>query len=121
MPNILLVEDDRDLIEAYAIVLKKAKHNIKKAYNGQEALEITKKFSPDIIILDLIMPIKSGVEFLKEYKRDKLHQKVKIVVFSNTQDSDQLNELYNLGVDRYIIKSWTGPEGLVKVVDQLLS
>lgn len=120
MPNILLVEDDKDLIEAYALVLKSAKHKIKKAYNGKEALEAIKKFSPDVILLDLLMPIKSGKEFLKEYKRDKEHNKVKIIVFSNLQDSDQLEEVYNLGADRYVIKSWTGPQGLVKIINDVM-
>src|ERR1700721_3042171 len=97
MANILLVEDDKDLIEAYALVLKSAKHKIKKAYNGQEALEAVKSFKPDLIILDLLMPIKSGREFLKEYKRDKDHREVKIIVFSNLQDTGELEDVYSLG------------------------
>ncbi len=121
MANILLVEDDKDLIEAYAIVLQTAKHKIKKAYNGKEALLAVKEFCPDLILLDLLMPIKSGKEFLKEYKQDKKAKDVKVIVFSNLQDSDELEEVYNLGANRYIIKSWTGPHGLLKIVDEVLA
>jgi two-component system sensor histidine kinase/response regulator len=121
MANILLVEDDKDLIEAYAIVLQSAKHKIKKAYNGKEALLAVKEFSPDLILLDLLMPIKSGKEFLKEYKQDKKAKDVKVIVFSNLQDSNELEEVYNLGANRYIIKSWTGPHGLLKIVDEVLA
>lgn len=120
MANILLVEDDKDLIEAYAIVLSSAKHRIKKAYNGKEALQAVKDFNPDLILLDLLMPIKSGKEFLKEYRKDKSTKTVKVIVFSNLQDSDELEDVYNLGADRYIIKSWTGPHGLLKIVDEVL-
>jgi two-component system sensor histidine kinase/response regulator len=121
MANILLVEDDKDLIEAYALVLQTAKHKIKKAYNGKEALLAAKEFCPDLILLDLLMPIKSGKEFLKEYKQDKKAKDVKVIVFSNLQDSDELEEVYNLGANRYIIKSWTGPHGLLKIVDEVLA
>ena len=121
MANILLVEDDKDLIEAYAIVLEAAKHKIKKAYNGKQALSAAKEFDPDLILLDLLMPIKSGKDFLKEYKRDKAGKNVKIIVFSNLQDSDELEDVYSLGADRYIIKSWTGPHGLLKIVNEVLA
>lgn len=121
MANILLVEDDKDLIEAYALVLSAAKHKIEKAYNGKDALSAVKEFKPDLILLDLLMPIKSGKEFLKEYKKDKSNKNVKIIVFSNLQDSDELEDVYSLGADRYIIKSWTGPHGLLKIVDEVLA
>ena len=121
MANILLVEDDKDLIEAYALVLTSAKHKIKKAYNGKEALSTVKEFNPDLILLDLLMPIKSGKEFLKEYHKEKSSKKVKVIVFSNLQDSSELEDVYNLGADRYIIKSWTGPHGLLKIVDEVLA
>jgi DNA-binding response OmpR family regulator len=121
MANILLVEDDKDLIEAYALVLTSAKHKIKKAYNGKEALSLVKDFSPDLILLDLLMPIKSGKEFLRDYRKDKSSKEVKVIVFSNLQDSSELEDVYNLGADRYIIKSWTGPHGLLKIVDEVLA
>ncbi|HEY1645014.1 MAG TPA: response regulator [Candidatus Saccharimonadales bacterium] len=121
MANILLVEDDKDLIEAYALVLKAAKHNIKKAYDGKQALVAVKEFNPDLILLDLLMPVKSGKEFLKEYKKDKASKDVKIIVFSNLQDSNELEDVYSLGADRYIIKSWTGPHGLLKIVGEVLA
>ncbi|MEI9914340.1 MAG: response regulator [Candidatus Saccharibacteria bacterium] len=121
MAKILLVEDDKDLIEAYALVLKAAKHKIEKAYNGKQALKAVKNFKPELILLDLLMPIKSGKEFLQEYQRDREHKDVKIIVFSNLQDSNELEDVYKLGADRYIIKSWTGPHGLLKIVDEVLA
>ena len=121
MAKILLVEDDKDLIEAYALVLKTAKHITEKAYNGKQALTAVKKFGPELILLDLLMPIKSGKEFLKEYRRSDKNKNVKIIVFSNLQDSKELEDVFNLGADRYIIKSWTGPHGLLKIVDEVLA
>ncbi len=121
MAKILLVEDDKDLIEAYALVLKAARHKIKKALNGKEALVAVKKFKPELILLDLLMPIKSGKEFLKEYQKNKDHKDVKIIVFSNLQDSNELEDVYKLGADRFIIKSWTGPHGLLKIIDEVLT
>jgi DNA-binding response OmpR family regulator len=119
MANILLVEDDLDLIAAYTIVLEAAHHNVRKAHNGDEALAAVKNYEPDLIILDLLMPIKSGKEFLKSYKRNTAHQKVKIVVFTNMQDAGEAEEVYELGADKYFVKSWTGPTGLLKIVDEV--
>lgn len=120
MTKILVVEDDNDLSEAYKIVLEKAKYQVERAFDGKEAMAKAAEFKPDLILLDLLMPIKSGKEFLKDYRRDKLHPKVKIVVFTNLQDSKGVDEAYELGADKYFVKSWTGPAGLVKIIKDVL-
>lgn len=121
MTKILIVEDDKDLSDAYRIVLEDAKYSVKNAFNGKEALDISKTFDPDLILLDLLMPIKSGKDFLKEYNRNELHPEVRIVVFTNLQDSTEVDYIYDLGADKYFIKSWTGPTGLIKIIRETLN
>jgi DNA-binding response OmpR family regulator len=120
MTKILVVEDDKDLSAAYRMVLEKAKFRVERAYDGNEALTKAAEFAPDLILLDLLMPIKSGKEFLRAYKRNTDHPSVKVVVFTNLQDSKSVDDIYELGADKYFVKSWTGPTGLIKIVKDVL-
>lgn len=119
MARILIVEDDKDLNMAYQTILKKTGHTVDSALNGQEALEVAEKFKPDLILLDLLMPIMGGLEFLQHYNLDQKPD-VKVLIFTNMENSPEVNEAYNLGATRCIIKSWTAPQSLSKVVDDVL-
>ena len=66
MYNILVVDDDREIVGAIEIYLKKEGYNIIKAYNGNEALEKVKENEIHLIILDIMMPEKDGLETLEE-------------------------------------------------------
>jgi CheY-like chemotaxis protein len=121
MANILVVEDDKDLNAAYQLILRREKHNVEAVANGQAALEKLQTFIPDLVLLDLLMPVKSGVDFLKEYDIRFKHPEVKVVVFTNLENSPEINEAFGLGAYKCVIKSWTAPQGLVKVVSGVLS
>ena len=121
MANILVVEDDKDLNNAYKIILESEDHKVETAYNGQEALKKLKSFEPDLILLDLLMPIMGGLEFLQHYDLVNKHPKVKVLIFTNMENSPEVTEAYDLGVHRTIIKSWTAPQNLSRVVADTLS
>ena len=120
MANILIVEDDKDLNFAYRLILEREEHTVDSAFNGEEALEKLQEFRADIILLDLLMPIKSGVEFLQSYDIVHEHPEVKILVFTNIDNAPEINEALRLGADKCIIKAWTSPQGLVKLIDNML-
>lgn len=120
MARILVVEDDRDLNFAYQMILKKAGHTVDAAFNGKEALDMADNFKPELILLDLLMPIMGGLEFLQQYDLDQ-RPDVKVLIFTNMENSPQVNEAYNLGATRCIIKSWTAPQSLAKVIDDVLA
>jgi CheY-like chemotaxis protein len=118
--RILVVEDDRDLNNAYSIILRNEGHEVVEAYDGKEALTKLKDFSPDLILLDLLMPIMGGLEFLQKYNPSKNHPDVKVLIFTNMENSPEVNEAYKLGVQRVIIKSWTAPHNLARVIADTL-
>ena len=121
MANILIVEDDTDLNAAYKIILESEKnYTVKSAYNGQEALETLKNFEPDLILLNLLMPIMGGLEFLQNYELQKKHPNVKVLIFTNMENSPEVTEAYKLGAHRCIIKSWTAPQNLSRVITDAL-
>lgn len=117
--NILVVEDDLSLNEAYKMILESSGHNTRTAYDGKEALKLVAEQEPDIIFLDLRMPIMDGIEFLKEYQPKKNHKHVKIIVFSNYDMQQEVDEAYELGAERYVLKAWASPKELLKLVDDI--
>lgn len=118
MSSILIVEDEAALNDAFTTVLKSNGFNVVSAFNGKEALEATQKEKFDVILLDLLMPVMDGIEFLKEY--EPKDEKAYIVVFSNLDSETNIEEVYDLGANRYVLKSWASPKELVKIVKDAL-
>ncbi len=121
MPRILVVEDDHDLNNAYCVILKHAGHEVVAAFDGQEALEKLTNFEPELILLDLLMPVMGGLEFLQQWNTPKRKNKdIKVLIFTNMENSPEVAEAYKLGAHRCIIKSWTAPHNLAMVVSESL-
>jgi DNA-binding response OmpR family regulator len=118
--NILVVEDDQDLNNAYKVILTNEGHAVATAFDGKQALNKAKDFDADLILLDLLMPVMGGLEFLQHYDLQKKHAGVKVLIFTNMENSPEVTEAYKLGAHRCIIKSWTAPHNLAKVVDEAL-
>ncbi len=121
MPKkVLIVEDEPDLANAYQILLEKAGYSVTLAHSGKDALEKTEDFEPDIILLDLRMPIMDGVEFLKQYNLKENHPDVKVIVFSNYDMQTEIDEAYRLGAERYVLKAWASPREILKIIEDTL-
>lgn len=120
MANILVVEDDRDLNNAYNVILSNEGHIVATAFDGKQALNKAKDFDADLILLDLLMPVMGGLEFLQHYDLRGQHNGVKVLIFTNMENSPEVAEAYKLGAHRCIIKSWTAPHNLARVVSEAL-
>jgi two-component system response regulator VicR len=121
MARVLVVEDDRDLNKAYSIILRHEGHEVVSAFDGQEALDKLRNFEPELVLLDLLMPIMGGLEFLQNWEKSKRQPNVKILIFTNMENSPEVSEAYKLGAERCIIKSWTAPHNLARVVTDSLN
>jgi DNA-binding response OmpR family regulator len=119
--KIFVVEDDQDLNFAYKVILNKEGHEVESAFNGDEAIKKLLKFEPDLILLDLLMPVKSGVEFLRDYDVVRNHPSVKVLIFTNLEHASEIHEAFRLGADQCVIKAWTAPQGLITVVNDILN
>jgi CheY-like chemotaxis protein len=80
MSRILLVDDDEDFRRMLCKVLEKAGHEVRDAANGKAALELYRQEPGDLIITDLVMPVKEGLESIREFRR--LNPSVKIIAIS---------------------------------------
>lgn len=114
--SILIVEDEPDLAEVYQTLLSQSGYAVELAHNGKEALEIATARPPQLILLDLRMPVMDGVGFLKEYDVIKKYSAVKVIVFSNYDLQDEIDDAYRLGADRYVLKAWASPKELLQIV-----
>jgi CheY-like chemotaxis protein len=118
--TVLIVEDENMLNEAYQVVLKTAGYNVLTAYDGKEALEILEKHNADIILLDLRMPVLDGVGFLEAYQLKSRKNPPKVVVFSNFDMQKEIDQAYELGADKYMLKAWATPKELLQLISNLL-
>ena len=120
MPKILLVEDDQFIAQLYSEKFSKFHYEIEVVRDGFEALEILKKYKPDLILLDIVMPKMDGFEFLAHIKRDDLLKKISVLMFTNLSDKADIEKAKSLGAESYIIKSHFTPAEVVDRVNILL-
>lgn len=118
-PTILIIEDDIALNDAYVTILGTKYKNVYTAFNGEEALQVAQQRNPDIIFLDLRMPVMDGIGFLEKYQSKQNHPDVHIVVFSNYDMQAEVDKAYLLGAERYVLKAWASPKELLKIVEDM--
>jgi CheY-like chemotaxis protein len=118
--KVLIVEDDKDLNKAYRLILDHCGYSVDSAFNGREALTKNQQFKPDLILLDLLMPIMGGLEFLRKYYKNPKNN-AEIVIFTNMEDSPEIIEAEALGARQCVVKSWAEPNNIEKIVSKLLS
>lgn len=117
--QVMIIEDEMLLNDAYARVLSTADISLLRAYNGKEALEILKQETPNIILLDLRMPVMDGIEFLKKLDAKNTMPNTKIIVFSNYDDQKEIDEAFQLGAMHYMLKAWATPDELLKLIREV--
>lgn len=114
--HILIAEDE----EAYSRVLKYKLEDegftVSTAINGVEALKGAQNKKPDLLLLDLIMPVMDGFEVLEKWSKDAVLKKIPVIVLSNLGQEEDIKRTTALGAKDYFIK--TDME-LVKVVEKV--
>jgi DNA-binding response OmpR family regulator len=120
MTKILVAEDDKFLGSAYRAKLTKTGFEVQIATDGDEALTLLKTFTPDIILLDLVMPKKDGFATLQALKESDTYKKIPIIVASNLGQKEDLDKALGMGAVDYIIKSDLSLDALVtKILETL--
>lgn len=116
--TVLVVEDEAVLREAYELILQSAGFTTIAAKNGQEALAQLKEMTPDVMLLDVYMPLMNGREVLKALNRAD-HPHLKIIVCSNMSDNGLRQEVLDNGADLFVLKSNLGPTELIQLVNEI--
>ncbi len=118
MANVLVIEDNKILNQAYRLILEKEGHTVRVAFNGKEGLELIKNNNPRLILLDMLMPTMNGLDFLKKYKPRK-HPETAVIVLSNLNEDSEIKEALKLGAREYILKATTSPKELITRIDEI--
>jgi len=117
--KILVIDDDNVLRKILVHNLRKNDFEVKEAINGKDGLEKLKEFQPDLILLDALMPIMSGYDFLKIVKKDKNYKDIKIFMLSANAMEDEKKLGMELGADYYETKPFE-IEVLIKRLKNIL-
>jgi CheY-like chemotaxis protein len=105
MKRILLAEDDRFLRRAAQTKLEQAGYTVEVAVDGEEALAALRRTPPDLMLLDLLMPKKDGLEVLREMKADEAIRDVPVVILSNSSKAIDMDNARLLGARQYWVKA----------------
>lgn len=120
MPLILVVEDDRFLVKAIEAKLAASGFEVGVARDGEEATDFLKKKTPDLMLLDLIMPKKNGFEVLEDMNANPAWKKIPVIILSNLgQESDQKKGV-ELGAIDYVVKTKFSLQQIVDLIGKHL-
>lgn len=118
--RILIVDDKAEIRDLIKMTLALFNYQLKEAANGDDALCMIRDWRPDIVLLDVMMPGKDGLEVCKEVKLDaELSQTVIVMLTARGQQHDKL-EGFGAGSDAYLIKPFS-PILLIETIDSFLS
>ncbi|MDB5185190.1 MAG: hypothetical protein JWN38_998 [Candidatus Saccharibacteria bacterium] len=121
MPHkIAIVEDDRSIADMYAFKLGHSGFLVQVARNGVEGLEMIKAFRPDLILLDLKMPIMPGDEMLEQLRSHEWGTEIKVIILTNISKDEAPHKLRFLNVERYIVKAHYTPSQVMAVIKEVL-
>ena len=121
MSKVLIVEDDAFLRKAYNNVLTKEGFDVVLAVDGQEGLDAIKNDTPDIVILDMLMPQLDGIEFLERVNLKENYPNLKVIVFSNMSIQEKIDRALELGATDYKTKAMFSPKEMVKLIRDTLN
>lgn len=103
--RILLIEDDQFLRKACEVSLKKRGLTVLTAIDGEEGLRQARTSSPDLILLDMLMPKMSGLETLEALKNDEQTRSIPVVILSNSSVDSKIQRATALGAAGYLVKA----------------
>lgn len=118
--KIAVIEDDLNIQNMYKFKLELSGFSVAVASNGQEGFKVVEKFRPDLIMLDLKMPVMSGEEMLALLRENSWSHDIRVIVLTNISKSEAPQSLRFLNVDRYIVKAHSTPAQIIEVVRDIL-
>ena len=118
--TVLIVDDDPVIAMMYGLGLERAGYGVLVAKDGQAGLEMASKAHPDLILLDVRMPILDGIEVLTRLAADSTTREIPVVMLSNYSESAIVNRTLSLGAKEYLVKIGTTPAEVAAVVARWL-
>jgi CheY-like chemotaxis protein len=119
---VCIVDDDENVQEIYGVKFRREGFDVVTAKDGEEGLSVIKKERPDVILLDIQMPVLDGMGVLKALKVDEQLAKIPVVILSNVDSDAMFQEVGELGAaEYYLVKSLTDPQKVVDITLEALA
>lgn len=118
--KVLIVDDTEFYQKAYQNKLLSAGYITSVANNGAEALKVLTTDKPDLILLDLMMPIMDGFKVLQTVKASPDLQNIPIIVFSAKGASEEVSKALQAGANDFLVKATTTPNKVVEKIKAVL-
>lgn len=120
MKKILVVEDDTYLANAYRVKLTRSGFEVKNAFDGVEAMDMLKTFTPDLILLDIVMPKKDGFTTLEEIKANEKWKNIPVILASNLGQKEDRERGMQLGATDFFTKTDFTLNNLIQKINDRL-
>ena len=119
--TILVVDDEVYLREFYQELLTRQGYNVVTASNGQEALTMVSQKAPSLILLDIMMPVRGGLEVLRNLWENNMTKKIPVIVLTNAGDINNMDKAKFYSTYQFFVKSNVAPEDIVNAVNEALN
>lgn len=117
--KILLIEDEKEICKIYEEILSSGGYNIFSVNDGDEGYNVAKAGDWDVLLLDIMLPNKDGIEILNQLNSEGLTQSKKVIILSNIENNEVLKKSQSLGALKYVVKSEIKPSELLEIISSL--
>ena len=118
--TILVVDDTVIFRDSIVVALRRQGYDTLLASNGQEALELIRAHHPDLILLDVAMPVMGGLRCLKELRADQQFRDIPVIMLTAMSERDAIKAAGQMGIQEYLLKSQFSLKDMLAQVDELL-
>ena len=120
MTKIAIIEDDQTISQMYRMKFQSDGFDVQMADDGKQGVALVKAFSPDIVLLDMQMPVMDGAEALQEIRKHDWGKNIPVIILTNMGEEESPAVLKTLAVDSYIVKADLTPSQVVAKVKETL-
>lgn len=120
MTKIAIIEDDSVISQMYRMKFEADGFEVQIANNGKDGLALVQEFVPDMVLLDMQMPIMNGDEALKNIRNEEWGKTVPVMILTNLGEEEAPSDIRSLGIESYIVKADLTPRQVVERVKSTL-
>lgn len=117
--KVLIADDEPNIVTSLEYLMTKSGYEVEVARNGEEALALVESFKPDLVLLDVMMPQRSGYEVCQKMRERAEWRHIKVVMLSAKGREAEVSKGLSLGADAYVTKPFSNRELIARVAELL--
>ena len=120
MTKIAIIEDDSVISQMYRMKFEADGFDVQVANNGKDGVDLVREFKPDLVLLDISMPVMNGDIALRNIRKEDWGKTVPVLILTNLGEEEAPKDIRSLGIESYIVKADLTPRQVVERVKQTL-